>query len=288
VVSRANLSIHDGLLSGSGETEYAPNVKVAHLADVTVQGMNIDYIHTAETAAAEKERAALVEKAAEKVGKSEMLVRMDRLRLNRCTVGLVNKAADHPYRVFVTDAALNLTNLSNRPSQGEAEAELQGNFMGSGPTRVTARFRPERDGTDIDLSIKIEKTLMKEMNDLFRAYGNFDVTAGTFSFYSELHVRNDKVSGYVKPLFKDMKVYDRRKDKEKNAFHRMYEMLVGGVAKLLENRPRNEVATKTKITGTRENPHISTWQIIGELVRNAFFKAILPGFEREASKPQGR
>jgi Domain of Unknown Function (DUF748) len=287
VISRVNLAIHNGSFSASGDMEYAPRVKRVHLDDVTVEGMNIDYIHTARTAAAEKERAEKVRKAAEEAGKSKILLRMDRLLLTRCKVGIVNEAAGHPYRIFVSDATLRLTNLSNQPSQGVAEAELQGKFMGSGPGRITARLRPEESGTDLDLSIKIENTRMKEMNDLFRAYGNFDVTAGMFSFYSELHVKNDAVSGYVKPLFKDIKVYDRRTDKEKGAFHKMYEMLVGGVAKLLENRPRNEVATKTQISGTKENPHVSIWQIIGELIRNAFFKAILPGFEREASKPRG-
>ena len=78
-----------------------------------------------------------------------------------------------------------------------------------------------------------------------------------------------------------MKVYDKRKDKEKSVFHNMYEMLVGGVAKLLENRPRGEVATKADISGPVESPKTNTLQIIGQLIKNAFFKAILPGFEQE-------
>ena len=127
---------------------------------------------------------------------------------------------------------------------------------------------------------------MTAMNDLLRAYANFDVAAGTFSFYSELHVKDNTISGYVKPFFKDMKVYDRRKDKEKKVSRKMYEMLVGGVAKLLERRPQGEVATKVDITGTLEKPHLSTWQIIGQLIKNAFFKAILPGLEKEVAGPQ--
>ena len=81
-----------------------------------------------------------------------------------------------------------------------------------------------------------------------------------------------------------MKVYDKRNDKEKNAFQKMYEKLVGGLAKLLENRPRAEVATKVEIAGPVESPETSTLQIIGQLIKNAFFKAILPGFEQEVTK----
>jgi len=81
-----------------------------------------------------------------------------------------------------------------------------------------------------------------------------------------------------------MKVYDKRKDKEKRLFHKMYEMLVGGVARILESGQTGEVATKADISGPVEKPYLSTWQIIGQLIKNAFVKAILPGFEEEVSR----
>ena len=58
---------------------------------------------------------------------------------------------------------------------------------------------------------------------------------------------------------------------------------MGGVASLLENR-REEVATKADISGPVENPNSSTWQVIGRLIENAFFRAILPGFDEELSR----
>jgi hypothetical protein len=56
------------------------------------------------------------------------------------------------------------------------------------------------------------------------------------------------------------------------------------VSELLENFPRDEVATKADIAGPLENPRASTWQVLVTLIRNAFFKAILPGFERELGR----
>ena len=47
---------------------------------------------------------------------------------------------------------------------------------------------------------------------------------------------------------------------------------------LLENRSRQQVATKINISGSLDKPETSSWQIIVELIRNAFFKAILPSF----------
>ena len=122
------------------------------------------------------------------------------------------------------------------------------------------------------------------MNDLFRAYGNFDVAGGVFSLYSEIKVRQGKIEGYVKPLFGDVNVYDERQDHEKSVFRKLYEGLVGGIAGLLQNRPREEVATQTSISGDIESPQTSTWETVLRLVQNAFFKAILPGFDREVSQ----
>jgi hypothetical protein len=57
---------------------------------------------------------------------------------------------------------------------------------------------------------------------------------------------------------------------------------VSGMSKILKNLPRKEVATKVDISGPIDHPQTSTVQAVVKLVQNAFFKAILPGFEREA------
>jgi len=126
------------------------------------------------------------------------------------------------------------------------------------------------------------------MTDLLRAYGNFDVTGGYFSFYSELHIKGKSVSGYVKPFFRDITVYDRRTDREKGLFRQLYEIMVGGVSTLFESGKTGEVATKADISGQIQTPEVSTWQIIGRLVQNAFFRAILPGFEQEVTRSRQR
>ena len=154
--------------------------------------------------------------------------------------------------------------------------------MGSGKTVVGATFRPETNGPDFALAASIENTDMQTMNLLLRAHGNFDVVRGFFSVYTEMRVKNGAVQGYVKPLFKEMDVYDPHQDREKNLFQKIYEGLVGGVSQLLENIPRHEVATKADISGRLENPQASTWQVLVNLIQNAIFRAILPGFERES------
>jgi hypothetical protein len=83
-----------------------------------------------------------------------------------------------------------------------------------------------------------------------------------------------------------MDVYDSRQDRDKSLFRKLYEGLIGGLSALLTNTPRQEVATQTTVSGDIESPQTSTWETVVRLIQNAFFKAILPGFERQIA--QGR
>jgi hypothetical protein len=49
----------------------------------------------------------------------------------------------------------------------------------------------------------------------------------------------------------------------------------------MKNVPRKDVATEIDVSGRLDHPETSTVQTIVKLIQNAFFKAILPGFDRE-------
>jgi hypothetical protein len=95
-------------------------------------------------------------------------------------------------------------------------------------------------------------------------------------------VKDNQIRGYVKPMLKDVEVYDAEQDKDKALMKKAWEAVVGGVLGIFENTSRDQAATVTDVSGTVENPQANTWQVVGKLVQNAFFKAILPGFERVA------
>ncbi len=283
--SKANLDIDGGILGSQGEVEYSPKHREAHIADVTVGGLRLDYIHTAATASAEKGRAEAASRVA-RDDQPEMFVRVDRLRVADGNFGLVNRAADRPYRVYVSGTDLVVTNVSSGFRQGAAKARLTGKFMGSGTTRASATFREPSSGPNFDLNVAVEGASLPAMNDLLRAYGKLDVVKGTFSVYSEIKIKDQRIVGYVKPLVKDVDVYSSKQDKKKPVLKKLYEKIVGGLSHVLENRPRDEVATVVDISGPIDDPDTSTWEIIVRLVSNAFVKAILPGFDHELEAAQ--
>jgi hypothetical protein len=283
VLQRYNLSIDKGRLSAASDVEISPKVKTADVSIITIRDLDAAYVNQpARAAEAEKLRAKTAE-AAQKVSNDPgILIKVDRIRAPRAHVRFVNEASDPHYTLALTDAELRVSDLSNHADRGPAIGALKGRFMGSGPSRATFAFRPEKNGPDFDVAVEIENTDLMALNDLFRAYGDFDVAAGRFSLYSELNVHDRRIDGYLKPLFADVKVYDRQQDRHKGVFHQVYEGLIGGVAKLLENPPRQEVATKATITGPTDDPNLSTLQVVLRLIQNAFFRAILPGFEEQA------
>lgn len=288
VTRRYNVSVTKGVLSSAGQFEYSPAFKAATLDHVTLQDAHVIYTHRADTAATEKEVAGNTAKATKEVAdRPDIDLKVDRVDIRDSTVGLVNDAATPPYRLFLSQANLNLHGLSNQSARGPAQAVLKGKFMGTGDTDAHIAFRPDRRGGDLDLKVAIEGTDMVGMNDLLRSWGKFDVSAGRFSFYSELNVKNGALTGYVKPLFKDVVAYDPQKDRQKSFGEKVYRKLVQQGAKLLKNRPQREVATKADLSGRLDNPQTDTLQIIGQLVKNAFFKAIGHGFESEGSAGSG-
>jgi hypothetical protein len=285
--AKANLSLSGGIVSSHGEVEYGPKHREARIVDATIRGLRLDYIHTAATAPAEKARGQAVKKVAENQ-QPGMPVHIDRFHVVDGQVGLINKATAHPFRFFVTNADLDVTKLSNGFQDGPATARLTGRFMGSGSVHGTAHFSADDKGPDFDLTLAVENASLPSLNDILREYGKLDVAAGTFSVYSEMKVRNGYLKGYIKPLFKDIKVYDPQQDKNKPPLRKLYEKVVGGLTHVLKNRPRDQVATVADLSGPVTGPKTSIWEIVGNLVRNAFVKAILPGFDREIAALRGK
>lgn len=252
------------------------------LEEVRVDGLKGDYAYRKRTAQPVKAAAKATAEAAQEVSNDPgVLLKARRISATGATVGFVNEEAAPRYRVFLANTDLTMENFSNHRTEGTATARLSGRFMGSGATVASASFRPEIDGPDFDLDVRIENTDLKAMNALLRAHAKFDVVSGVFSVFSELHVKTGRVEGYIKPLFRDLDVYDAAQDEDKSFGPKLKERAVDVIGKVLRNRPREEVATVTPIAGSLDNPRAGTWESLVGLVRNAFFKAILPGFERE-------
>jgi hypothetical protein len=288
VLRHVNLVVREGTASVYGRLEYAPWAKNIHVERIVVQGAQADFVHHPVASRDTEEKVVEGAKDVVTTNKTPNIVwAVDRVEVKDSTVGFVNKGSRPSYRVFLEQTELDLKNLSNHLVEGTSEGSLEGALMGTGQVAASVIFRPETRGADMDLAVRINEASMPSMNDLWRAYGNFDVTAGVFSLFMEVTVRDGAMKGYVKPFFKAIKVYDEDQDDKKGLGRRLYERLVGGLSTLLENKGRDEVATKAEFSGRIDDPRMNNWQAVVHLVQNAFFQAILPGFEGEAGRASG-
>jgi hypothetical protein len=287
VRSHTSFVLAGGILAADGDLETSPSVRNLRLSKLSLADVKLDYVQG--KAGSAEPRAPATPPTASVAAKSkgppssdpEWAIRLDQALISSSEFGFVNREKDPGYRAYFSRLEGSILGLGNRASGARARYDLRGRFLGSGETHLTGSFREGASSPDFDLNLRIESTDMTLMNDLLRSYGKFDVVAGSFSFYSELKAQDGRIEGYVKPLFKGMDVYDRRQDRDKSAFRKVYEMLVGGVAGLLKNRERKQVVTVATVSGRLDQPDTSGWQIAVRLIGNAFFQSILPGFDRE-------
>lgn len=285
LTAQHQVHLSQGRLSATGHVEYAPTVQEVRLRTLILQELKGDFIHTARAETKAKKTSKKVTEAAEQAANHPtLLVRIDQGKIENSELGFVNQSTSPPYRLFISGTDIELENWSNQLSEGTAFIKLNGRLMGNGTTQIRGAFRPERKSPDFDLSVKILQTQVKSLNQLLRAQGGTDVAAGVFSVFSEITVKNGHVTGYLKPLFKDVTAYDPQQDKDKGLLKKIFEKTINVASSVLKNTPRGEVATKADVSGPVENPQASTWEMVMTLLKNAFFEAVLPGLESNVRK----
>ena len=285
VVDDYRVSLEGGLVSARGQIEVMPEAYIANMQYVEVGELKADVSAGIPTAATRRAKET-VKKAARVAGTSPALrLRMQTLRI-RGEIGY-RSDTDPPYRLFMSDADIRISNLSNRAAQGVSRLDARGSFMGSGATRARGVWRPGAKYPDFAVDVQSVNTQLKSLNSLLRAHGRLDVSDGVVAIYAQLVARDGKLNGYLKPLFRDIDVLSEE-DEGDSFFQKLYEVIAEKLARLLENQERDEVATVANLSGDLSDPDVSGWQVFVNLLRNAFVEAILPGFDRGRTEKASR
>ena len=250
----------------------------------------MDYVTSAATRVQEAAHAQAAVKLARSVRNTpELLFQVDSLKLADSQIGFVNETTRPPYRLFLSQASLELEHLSNQAQPAPSEFHGAGAFMGSGATQVSGSFQPAARTLDFALQFRLENARLPELNDFLRAHAGVDVAGGLFSVFTELQVRQGQLHGYLKPMFRNLKFLDARKDRGKALGKRVELHLLQFLAGVFKNRNTQEVATVTTLSGSIDDPRAGEWEAIRKLIGNGLSHAILPGFldppARQKPKP---
>ena len=235
IARKMGMSIKGGSVSGVANVEWGPHVQVVDLESMDVMGASAEYVMGSATpgARAAGERAAELAKSS--LNQPEIRYRVQELRIHDGALRLWNRNENPPYHLDFSSAYVQVHNVSSRAEDGPAKVDLEGAFMGKGAVEGSATFFPEGENANVEGKVAVEHTPLTTLNDVLRAKGNFDVSRGTMDLYTHFRVRDGAVDAWVKPLFRNVEVLDSEQDKHKSIFRKMYEGIIGGVAKLLRN-----------------------------------------------------
>jgi hypothetical protein len=213
-----------------------------------------------------------------------MPLRINRCEINQGRIQYIDPNTKPPYDIQMSNVHILAENLRNSyESSVILPATITGNAtVYEGTLTLNAKANPLAVSPTFDMSAELKNTNLVKLNDFFQAYAKVDVNKGNFGLYTEIAAKDKKFAGYVKPFIKDLDVLGKE-DRKDNLFQKMWEGLAGGVGKVLENKRKDQIATKIPFSGDLDDPKTNVWYALGNVLQNAFIHALKPSIDNDIS-----
>ncbi|MBF8652637.1 DUF748 domain-containing protein [Pseudomonas putida] len=199
-----------------------------------------------------------------------------------------NFSSKPPVTLKATQLQASIRNLTNiRDEAGRRDASFEARALVAGDAKVESRatFDPFSDFDDFEFRLRATGIELRRLNDFASAYGKFDFKAGHGDVVIEAEATNGRLNGYIKPLLRDVEVFDWQQDvedKDKGLFRSVWEALVGATETVLKNQPKNQFATRVELSGSVRRQNISAFEAFLQILRNGFVQAFSARYERSA------
>jgi hypothetical protein len=184
-----------------------------------------------------------------------------------------------PINIFATNLQLVATNQSNAHNQvGKLPAGLvaSGTTLGDGHFDLNVKLNPVVSVPTFEVTAALTNVDLTALNDFLRSYGKFDVERGRFSMFTSVSSAEGKYDGFIKVLFSNLNVFAWEKEHKKNVLQVFWEGIVGVLVEGFKNHPHDQLATQIPISGNYNDPHLGIMSAVGNLLKNAFIRALLP------------
>lgn len=206
--------------------------------------------------------------------------RINSARVRNGAVHFRTFSGKRPVDVYLSELNASVENLTNIRSEATpllTTVKATALAMDQAKFEYNMKLDPFSYRPTFQMATRLIGLDVTKINDLALAYGNFDFKHGYFDLVIEVDAKHGLLSGYVKPLFRDLTVFDLSQDiKDKDPIEFFWTALVGGVTELLTNQRRDQFGTLIPFTAdtTGTNPDILA--TLGNVLRNAFVRAYLP------------
>lgn len=213
-------------------------------------------------------------------------ITLNEVRVDDGKITFNNFTSKPPVKLEATRIDASLYNLTNvEDAQGKRDARFEGKALlfGHAPLDTQATFDPFSDFDDFEFRLRVTDIELKRVNDFASAYGKFDFNAGHGDVVIEAQANKGRLSGYIKPLLRDVDVFNWQQDvenKDKGFFRSIWEALVGGTETVLKNQRKNQFATRVELSGNVHQQDISPLQAFWQILRNGFVQAFSARYEQ--------
>ncbi len=214
---------------------------------------------------------------------------IDKFEIHNGQVHFRNFDAEPKIDIFLSELEATAENLSNRQALTDsriAKVQLAGRAMESSDLTLGAAFDPTTEKPTFDVNVKLLQLPVLELDNFIRTYAPFDIEAGSADIVSELAARDGMLQGYVKPIIYDLEVFDWKEDIREdgdNPLRALWEGLVDVVAELLENQPRDQIASNIPLEGDISSPDTNVFVAVAGIFKNAFVEAYQANLENTIS-----
>jgi len=200
--------------------------------------------------------------------------------------------SDKPVDVYLSHVNAAIDNLSNiRDETNPLATKVQASAVAMDQARLDYKMTldPFSYRPTFHMAVRLLGLDVTKLNDLALTYGKFDFKRGWFDLVIESDSKEGQIAGYVKPLFRNLKIFSLKEDiSEDNVLQFFWQALVGGLTSALKNFPRDQFGTLIPFTadasGSTNTEILAT---IGNILRNAFVRAYLPRLETTEAEDQG-
>jgi hypothetical protein len=200
--------------------------------------------------------------------------------------------SDKPVDVYLSHLNATVDNLSNIRDDTDplvTKVQASATVMDQAKLDYKMTLDPFSYRPTFHMALRLLGLDVTKLNDLALTYGKFDFKRGWFDLVIESDSKEGQVTGYVKPLFRSLKIFSLREDiKEDNVLQFFWQALMGGVTSVLKNQHRDQFGTLIPFTADASGSTTTdTLATIGNILRNAFVRAYLPRLETTQAEDQG-
>jgi hypothetical protein len=209
---------------------------------------------------------------------------IDHLRIVRGTVSYHDVAASPDVALSITGLDVigtNFANLTHVPQEKFAHLSAKGKVLESGELALDMDLAPYEQAPTFTLHADVRHVPLVRMNSALRAYGDFDVQAGTASVAIDMTAAKGGYSGKVDPVLTDVKVVELSHEPElkKHPLRLAWEAIIGtakDVAEIVTPGPNDQVRLPLEIHGRFDGPSLVSNLV--DILPKAWFGSLLHAF----------